>query len=291
MDQQPEMASTPPDHAYAASGHVRRSRRPAAVVSLVAAGLLLVGAAGFAAGASPSPAASTNGTAGAAASGEPSPDASAGPKNGQGRGPLGLGPWGPGRFGVGGAFGRFGAFLGQIKITGIDGSKISLATEDGWTRTITVGESTTLMRAGQKIGLSDLKVGDQVRIAETKASDGSFTINRLDVILPTVAGEVTAKSGNEITLKLLGGATATVHVSGATTYRTRGKDSASLSDVSVGNVLVAVGTRRSDGSIDALQVQFGQLRAIEGRGRPFGAPKPKDAPGSSAAPSASGQTS
>jgi uncharacterized protein DUF5666 len=227
--------------------------------------------------------------------------------------------------------------FGQISITAISGSNLSLRTEDGWTRTITVTASTNIMKAGQKIALGDLKVGDSIRLGQTRNADGSFTVTQVAVVVPraagtvtavsatgftlskrdgttwtvtvsgsttytigriatrngslsdvkvgsevvvlgpqgsgntlnalsvrvglaTVAGQVTAKSGNTITIRRPDGTTTTVHVANGTTYRVRGTASAGLANVTVGMFIAAEGTQRSDGSLDATSVAAGQLR-------------------------------
>jgi hypothetical protein len=236
--------------------------------------------------------------------------------------------------------------FGQITITAINGSNISLRTEDGWTRTISVTSSTTITRAGQKIALGDLKVGDTIRFGQTRNADGSFSITQIAVVLPrvagtvtavsasgftvskrdgtswtvtvsssttysvgrinprsgsladvkvgsevvalgaqesgntldaitvrvglaTVAGQVTAKTGNTITVRRLDGTSATIHVGSGTTYRVRGTANAGLANVTVGMGILAEGTQRADGSLDATSVAAGQLRKP---GRPFAPP-------------------
>ncbi len=151
-----------------------------------------------------------------------------------------------------GAF-RFGGFR-DITITAIDGSNLSLKTDDGWTRTITVGGSTTITRAGQTLAVGDLKVGDRIVFGETKATDGSYPINRIRVVLPAVGGQVSAVGTDSITVDQRGGGSATIHVSAGTTYHVNGDASARLSDITVGSFVVAEGTVRSDGSLDASAV-------------------------------------
>lgn len=195
-----------------------------------------------------------------------------------------------------GGFGGFGH--GGITITAISGNNISLTTADGWTRTITVDSGTTYSKSGDTIALADLKVGDQVGFRQTKEDDGSFTIDQVVVILPHVGGEVTAINGNTITLKLRDDSTATVKVDGSTEYQVNG-DNATLADVKVGMVLIAAGTKNSDGSLTATDVRAGDLRGFGGRGghgdRGFGpgfGPGPDgpwgEKPDASAAPSATG---
>lgn len=234
--------------------------------------------------------------------------------------------------------GRMGGPFRAITITAINGSSLSLTTDDGWTRTITVSSSTAITKGGQTIALTDLKVGDSIRFAQTRNSDGTWTIDSIAVVVPEVggtvasvtdngftltardgttwnvtvtgstaytlgqksgsksdvtagsivevegatssgnaitatavhvqqpivAGKVTATTADSITITTIAGGTTTVHVSSTTTYRVPGKTSASLSDVTVGSFLIAQGTKRSDGSIDAATVVAG------GPGRGFG---------------------
>ncbi|HEY6014684.1 MAG TPA: hypothetical protein VIU37_11775, partial [Candidatus Limnocylindrales bacterium] len=106
----------------------------------------------------------------------------------------------------------------DITISAIDGANLSLKTDDGWTRTIAVGSSTTITKGGQTIALGDLAVGDQIVFGETKASDGSYTIDQIRVVMPVIGGQVTAVGTDSITVDQKGGGSATIHVSSGTTY-------------------------------------------------------------------------
>jgi hypothetical protein len=157
------------------------------------------------------------------------------------------------RGGIGFKFGGFG----DITIASINGSNLSLKTDDGWTRTIAVGSSTTITKGGQTISVGDLKAGDQIVFRETKGTDGSYAINEIRVVLPVVGGKVTAVGSDSITIETKGGASATIHVTSSTTYDVNGNASAKLSDITVGSVVIAEGTLRSDGSLDASTVHAG----------------------------------
>ena len=201
-------------------------------------------------------------------------------------GPMGDHPTWNGFGGI--PFGDLGrAGMRDITITAIDGSDLSLKTEDGWTRTITVTSSTTLTKGGKAIALGDLAVGDHIRFTQQRADDGTYTISRVVVVLPTVVGEVKSVNGDTITVTQPGGTTATIHVGSETTYQIDGS-SGSLSDVKVGSIVIAEGTQRSDGSLDAATVRGGQLkpfRGTPGSGRDHG-PKPGAAsPAPSSTPS------
>lgn len=170
----------------------------------------------------------------------------------------------------------------NITISAIDGSSLSLKTDDGWTRTITVGSSTTITRGGATIAVGDLAVGDQIRFAQEKASDGTFTVTAIRVVLPALAGEVTAISGSTITVTGKDGTTATINVDGETTYEVNGTAGKALSDITVGSFVIAEGALRADGSLDADAVQSG-LRGLRdgdhpGRGFPRDPAAPKATP-------------
>jgi hypothetical protein len=252
-----------------------RSRSVATRAALVA-GLAVVGLVAVVAaiGASPSTAIGADPSAGSSAA--PNPAASAAPGT--------VEPKGGGRrfkaFAPGfGDFGRAG--FRDITITAINGSDVSLKTADGWTRTITVTSTTTITKGGATIGVDDLAVGDQVRFAQDRAADGTYTVTDIVVVLPTVIGEVTAIDGSTLTVTQPGGTTATVHVDRDTTYRVAGA-AGSLSDVKVGSFIAAEGTQRADGSLDASIVRTGFDRRGDGRGP--GWKGDHDQPGASASP-------
>ncbi len=156
------------------------------------------------------------------------------------------GPFGLGR-------GRGHVIAGKITITAISGSNLSLRTEDGWTRTITVTSATTITKAGQTIGLADLRVGDEIRFAQQRNSDGTYTITRIVVVVPKVAGVVTGLTDATITITTRGGLSETIRTTASTTYRV-GDAAGSRSDVAVGSAIVAFGERASDGTLTATTV-------------------------------------
>jgi hypothetical protein len=156
---------------------------------------------------------------------------------------------------LGGLPGRaFGHMFGGITITAINGNDIALQTEDGWTRTITVDSDTDYSKSGEDIALADLAVGDTIGFRQTREDDGTWTIDAIVVILPHVAGEVTAVDGSTITLAGRGDSTSTITVTGDTEFVVNGDD-ATLADIDVGMALVAEGTANDDGSITATRVR------------------------------------
>jgi hypothetical protein len=174
----------------------------------------------------------------------------------------------------------------DITIASISGSSLSLKTDDGWTRTITPTSATTITEAGATIAVSDLEVGDQIVFSQTKQTDGTYTIDAIRVVLPHAGGQVSAVSGNTITVTQRDGTSATIHVDSTTTYQVEGVTSATLSDIKVGDFVVAQGELRTDGSLDASTVASG-FRGGPGKGGHGHGMGPDDLDNGDAAPSAS----
>jgi hypothetical protein len=179
-----------------------------------------------------------------------------------------------------------GRAFGKITITAIDGVKLTLGTEDGWTRTITLGASTTITRGGAPATAADLHVGDAIHFRQHREADGSFTISAIDVVLPAVVGTITNVDGSTVTVLAQDGTSVTVHLGATTKLAVRGVKGATAKDLAKGQIALVVGEKRADGSLDATRVLAGTLRAP----KPDKVKGPKDQ-GSrgSSAPSASGQ--
>jgi len=162
----------------------------------------------------------------------------------------------PAGFGFGDrGFGRggFGHGFGQITITSIDGSSLALRTVDGWTRTITVTDATTITKGGADIELSALAVGDRIVFRQTQNADGTFTINAIEVVVPRVAGTVTAVSGNTVTIQGRDGLTWTITLTDSTTYRL-GSGAGSRSDLTVGDEILVAGAQGTGNALTATTV-------------------------------------
>jgi hypothetical protein len=139
--------------------------------------------------------------------------------------------------------GKAGRGLGQgaITITAINGSEVSLKTDDGWTRTITVTSDTVITKGGQTITLAGLAVGDEIRFAQTRRDDGTYAIDAIVVPTPRTAGVVTAVGADSITIQKWGGASQVIKVNSSTVYRL-GPTPGSKADVKVGGEIAAQGT-------------------------------------------------
>lgn len=244
---------------------IRTARRPPilVLVAVVALTIAAVAVAASLAVTAPRSGALDAAAAGASAAPIASPGASGAPGHGFGRG-NGRGPGmfpGFGFFGgvpaVPGAPGAMGArmpggFLPDIRITAIDGAKVSLQSANGWSRTVdTTG--VTVTRAGATIPVSGLKVGDRIAVTETRNADGTFTVTGLTVVLDQVSGAVSKVDAGSITVTAFGNKTVTITTSAATVYRRAGQTIA-RSDITVGDRVTAEGTSASDESLVAQAV-------------------------------------
>ena len=257
------------------------------VAAVAGACLAVIVSAAVAMGASPTPASGAGASAAPGASAKPHAEGSARPDRGVFKFKLKGGTL---PFAFGGPALGIGLGRGGVEITAIDGTSVALKTVDGWTRTIEVTSSTQITKGGDTIALSDLAVGDTIRFRQKRNADGSFSVTRIDVVLPTVAGTVTAKTGSTITLKQRDGTSVTVHVDASTKFHVQGvTGAASLSNVTVGMGLIANGEKNADGSLNADQVLAGSAKKLRDGTKP-GNPhnnsdaKPDASPEGSAAP-------
>jgi hypothetical protein len=149
-----------------------------------------------------------------------------------------------------------------ITITAIDGSRVSLATEDGWTRTIILGPDAAVMRSDAKIAVTGLKVGDEVRIRQVRNADGSFTIVELRVVMPHLGGTVTVVGDTSLTLKLHDDSTRVITLTTDTTYRV-GAKAGTRADVTKGADVDVEGTPGAGGAFTASTVHV-KLPKLDG---------------------------
>ena len=232
-----------------ASQRPGRSRRPlAAALAAVAVGALAftVAVAGGLSG--PAPGAAVPSAAPAEPAGVPSVE--------QGGSVVDAGWLAPSRRGATttpafGGNGR-GRTLGDITITKVDGARLSLETEDGWTRTIDA-TGVTITRGGTTIVVGALAVGDTIVLRQARRADGTFTVTAIRVILPKLAGTVTGVAASSLTLTTRDGTKVTVKLTSSTTYRL-GKNTVDKSAVKVGMQAVATGTKAADGTLTATSV-------------------------------------
>lgn len=231
--------------APAASFIGRTARKSEAVRAGMIVGTGLVVALGAAVAMGASPSATPSSAAGGQTQSQPAIGTGAGP----------AAPGGPGfEFGPGGRKGGpgrgDGRGFGQISVTAASGSSLSLATADGWTRTIAVTDATKVTKGGAAAARTDITVGDAIRFSQTPNADGTFTITAIEIVQPHVAGTVTAVAADSLTITLRDGTSQTIKTTESTTYHVERADG-TRADITVGAAIVATGEKATDGSLTA----------------------------------------
>gem|GEM_PF-745632 len=127
-------------------------------------------------------------------------------------------------------------------------------------RVIHTSASTTFIQAGQKVSLSAITTGDVVMAEGTLNADGSLNAQSVMIMTPRAGGTITKIAGNAITVQTPRG-TQTINVTGSTKYMqvqfgANGptRTTTSLSALKTGMHIMATGTRNSDGSFTATEV-------------------------------------
>jgi hypothetical protein len=276
----PPTPSTPPNHPVAdqpvaSPGAVAFTGRPGTGPSKVRAGVVASAAVALAVGAvatslAASPSTSPSGSATPTATVSPSATATADPgTTGSDDAPAlevplgGLEPRLYSTFVFPGALdgpdvfdGRGGVTHGfaDITITAISGSSVTLETDDGWTRTITVDSSTTITKAGETIAPTDLAVGDHIALQQTRNDDGTYTVTAIVVIVPSVTGTVSDLSSSGFKVTTRDGSVWTITTDADTNYHF-GTGDGSASDVSNGTTVRVQGESTGENALHATSVQ------------------------------------
>jgi hypothetical protein len=243
--QETSMTANPTDPAEgtAFSGQTGRPSRRRVGLVLAGATILIIGAAATSLAASPPP----------SSSGAPSSGGSQIVPGAPGNDPANAPDFG--------RFGRPGFGFREITIASISGNDITLKTDDGWTRTVTITDSVQLTKGGQTIQASDLKVGDQVRFRQTRNDDGTYTVTALAVVVPTIEGKASDITSNGFKVTTRDGSVWTVTVNGSTVYRF-GQTTGSLSDVKDGQRVAVAGTVPADNQMSASSVRVAGDRVV-----------------------------
>jgi hypothetical protein len=171
-----------------------------------------------------------------------------------------------------GAFGQFGQFGAAgfddfaqgggrtLTVTNVASDSITATATDrsGATKTVTIktSSSTQYSRAGKTVDRSSITAGTKIHVQGTKNSDGSISATKIEVALPGFHGAVSAISGTDITVKDAKDSTTHVIHTDSNTAFTQAGASSSLSAVTVGGQISAVGTLNSDGSLHAEAVRI-----------------------------------
>jgi hypothetical protein len=144
--------------------------------------------------------------------------------------------------------------LGGV-VTGVTATSVTVSGWNGTSSTFVITSTTTFTEGKTAATAVDLVVGDRVGIEV--ASTNPTTATSINIAPAWVSGQVTAVSGDNITVTDHKGVTSTIVVSSTTTY-TQGGTSAALTDVTVGSVVSAEGLiGATPTTLDATSVTIG----------------------------------
>lgn len=162
------------------------------------------------------------------------------------------------------------------EVTAIGDSSLTLETPNGDSLTVNVSDETVvrLVESQSDGSLSDIEVGDNVRVRGQRNDDGSVDAVAI-MVAPEgdmVGGRVTAVDGSTITVTGRDGETATITTSDSTVFRL-GPDgeTGSISDVTTDSGVQAFGELQEDGSLAARLLFVGRPGHGPGKG-----PRPAD---------------
>jgi hypothetical protein len=139
------------------------------------------------------------------------------------------------------------------KVVSVNGSEVVVAQRNGLHVTVNTSGSTAYEQDGQAAVAADLKVGSAVSVTGTLSSDKTeIDATVVQIVLPSVAGRVTAVSGTTITITGFNG-TETVTTGSSTTFRDE-SGKTTIASVAKGDFVQASGTPGSANSFAASAV-------------------------------------
>lgn len=142
------------------------------------------------------------------------------------------------------------------EVTAVGDNSLTVSTRNGQSVAVNVTDETKIRLLKDRTAgeLSDIEVGNFVGVRGTKNDDGSVNA-RWIVVLPEnpknldrARGKVTAIEGSVIVIENKDGQSRRIATDENTRFR-KGKEPASLADIAVGDPLLAVGQKQSDGSL------------------------------------------
>lgn len=153
-------------------------------------------------------------------------------------------------------------------VTAVGADNLTVHTKSGDDIKFTVNTDTIIRAEDQRLGLSDIKVGDHVNVEARVNTDGTFTALRIEVQngngqgngngsgnhTAELTGLITSISSASISVTPTGGKAVVVNISSTTIIR-HGSTTLHLADLKAGNLVEVQGQLNTDGSISATLIQ------------------------------------
>ncbi|MBF6591396.1 MAG: hypothetical protein IVW57_12840 [Ktedonobacterales bacterium] len=146
-------------------------------------------------------------------------------------------------------------------VTAVSGATISATRANGTSVTITTDSGTTYLRGGQPGSLDEIIAGAKIRVSGKDDGSGTITAKKIEILLPVIAGNVTAISAETLTVRNSKG-TYTIKLSATTRILdAQTRTPLAFSALRVGNYIRAAGTLNADGSMNAMQIDIGNAKS------------------------------
>lgn len=142
--------------------------------------------------------------------------------------------------------------LQPLTVLDVNPAMFKTKAQDGSLVNVHTTASTIYVKAGQKISRSEIRVGTQIYAKGEVAKNGDIDALGVAVALPSYEGTITSIKGNTIIVNDKKAAR-TVLVTDKTQIFI-GKQQGKLSDLHVGDIIVAEGDLNKDGSLTALLI-------------------------------------
>jgi len=143
------------------------------------------------------------------------------------------------------------------KVVKVDGSELVVSEEDGLNVTVNTSSSTSYGEAGQSASSSAVQVGTVVSVTGTLSPDHEqIDATTIEIVLPSVAGRVTAVSGTTITITSFDGTAETLTTDSSTVFR-NSSGKTSIASVAKGDLVEASGAPGTGSSFAASTVYIG----------------------------------
>lgn len=146
-----------------------------------------------------------------------------------------------------------------VEVTGVDGTSVTLETDDGWTRTVdTANVAVTL--DSDTLAASDLEPGDRVQVIQVRNANDTYTITGLALVLPEVTGTATAVAETGFTVTEPDGTETPVVVTDETRWPAAGLPGSpgaptpGLDALQDGDLVHVRGTLGEDGTMTATEI-------------------------------------
>ena len=146
-----------------------------------------------------------------------------------------------------------------VEVTGVDGTNVTLETDDGWTRTVdTANVAVTL--DSDTLAASDLEPGDRVQVIQVRNANDTYTITGLALVLPEATGTVSEVTDTGFTVTEPDGTETPVMVTDETRWPAAGLPGSpgaptpGLDALQDGDLVHVRGTLGEDGTLTATEI-------------------------------------